>query len=98
MNQVSWPIPLEHGRRTLPDGRVVILYPLTFGAARLTISAPESLAMGFVDDEWSYESAAAALAAMHAWDGTGEPANWSRHPRSGRRRPGGDPAKEYVWR
>jgi hypothetical protein len=25
-----------------------------------------------------------------------EPADWMRHPKSGRRRPGGDPAKEYI--
>jgi hypothetical protein len=25
-----------------------------------------------------------------------EPKGWFRHPRTGRRRPGGDPAKEYI--
>lgn len=33
---------------------------------------------------------------MERWDGTGEPDGWMRHPVSGRRRPGGDPGKEYV--
>jgi hypothetical protein len=33
---------------------------------------------------------------MEAWDGDGEPDGWSRHPPTGRRRPGGDPDKEYV--
>ena len=33
---------------------------------------------------------------MDKWDGTGEPEGWMRHPSSGRRRPGGDPAQEHV--
>ena len=34
--------------------------------------------------------------AMQVWDGTGEPSGWCRHPATGRRRPGGDPATEFV--
>jgi hypothetical protein len=33
---------------------------------------------------------------MNAWDGVGEPAGWFREPATGRRRPDGDPAREYV--
>ena len=32
------------------------------------------------------------------WDGNGEPEGWYRHVPSGRRRPGGDPAKEHTPR
>ena len=38
------------------------------------------------EDRWCYESYAEAKAALDAWDGTGEPNNWHRHPPSGRRR------------
>lgn len=38
----------------------------------------------------------AAVAALIAWNGEGEPSGWMRHPETGRRRPGGDPAGEYV--
>jgi hypothetical protein len=33
---------------------------------------------------------------LRAWDGTGEPVGWHRHPATGRRRSGGDPAAEYI--
>lgn len=48
-----------------------------------------------IEDNYCYPTHALALAALEAWDGTGEPTDWHRHPRTGRRRPGGDPAKEY---
>jgi hypothetical protein len=38
----------------------------------------------------------AAVLAAHEWDGTGEPVGWMRHPQTGRRRPDGDPAREYI--
>lgn len=47
-------------------------------------------------DRWCYNTEAGARAALEAWDGTGEPYGWHRHPDSGRRRPGGDATKEYV--
>jgi hypothetical protein len=34
--------------------------------------------------------------ALREWDGNGEPDGWMRHPDSGRRRPDGDAAREYV--
>ncbi len=33
---------------------------------------------------------------MVEWEGEGEPTGWFRHPRTGRRRPDGDPEREYV--
>ena len=36
--------------------------------------------------------------ALAAWNGSGEPDGWFRNPTDGRRRPDGDPAREYVRR
>lgn len=33
---------------------------------------------------------------MEEWDGTGEPQGWFRNQTTGRRRPGGDPAQEFI--
>jgi hypothetical protein len=40
----------------------------------------------------------AAVAAYRTWDPEidAEPSGWYRNRRTGRRRPGGDPAKEYI--
>lgn len=38
------------------------------------------------DDRWCYHDRAGAEDAMDAWDCTGEPEGWHRHPGSGRRR------------
>jgi hypothetical protein len=46
------------------------------------------------DGRWCYDSEAEALAALEAWDGTGEPDGWRRHPDTGRRRAKG--AGEYA--
>ena len=49
------------------------------------------------DDRYCYQTEALARAALEAWDGRSEPqGGWHRHPSTGRRRPGGDPAKEHV--
>ncbi len=87
--------PLELGRRPLPDGRVLIVLPLFFGKARLGITTADFEDGGF-NDVWDFPSVDAAVAAMTAWDGEGEPAGWDRHPESHRRRPEGDPAREFV--
>jgi hypothetical protein len=56
-------------------------------------------------DRWCYRDLEAAAAAARGWDtaaawtgrpGGPEPTGWHRHPGTGRRRPGGDPTKEYV--
>jgi hypothetical protein len=50
-------------------------------------------------DRWCYESYEGAMVALFAWehrDGEGEPNGWHRHPDSGRRRPDGDPTREYI--
>lgn len=49
-------------------------------------------------DRWCYERLEDALREMRTWDPkvTKEPNGWHRHPISGRRRPEGDPAREYI--
>lgn len=47
-------------------------------------------------DRWCYETQEGAAAALKNWGGEGDPVGWNRHPNTGRRRPGGDPDKEYF--
>ncbi len=51
-----------------------------------------------IDDTWCYEHFQDALAALVMWDPMEdrEPDGWHRHPRTGRRRPGGDATQEYI--
>jgi hypothetical protein len=53
-----------------------------------------------VTERWCYHTPHAAMDALMEWltvrHGDGEPEGWHRHPRSGRRRPDGDAAREYV--
>lgn len=81
-------------KKTLPDGRIAYLSPLVFGG---------QIAVGFAEDEdrffddvWHYQDMHDALDAFQVWDGTGEPVGWYRNPKTKRRRPDGDPAKEYI--
>jgi hypothetical protein len=78
---------------TAPDGRRIAVIPLMYTAA-VIIGRPHQAT--WYDDRWCYTSATAALAAAQAWDGTGEPDGWHRHPPTGRRRPDGDPSKEHI--
>lgn len=81
--------------RQLPDGRAVYLMPHSFGGLRLNIGTPGSLCF---DDEWHYQGGQwrEAWCAALGWDGEGDPEGWYRHPATGRRRPDGDPSKEYF--
>lgn len=79
--------------RRLDDRRYVSVMPLIY---------TQAVIWGYVDDSWGYEDrwcyhdAETALAAATAWNGEGEPEDWHRHPRTGRRRINGDPEQEYV--
>ena len=79
--------------RPLGDGRAVFLLPAFAGNLRLAIGMLGGL---FFDDIWCYqaEQTDAAWRAALGWDGEGEPEGWYRHPDTGRRRAGGDPANE----
>lgn len=79
--------------RDLSNGLEAVVYPEITGTARLGVGvryAPD------LDDEWQYASQQEAVRAALAWDGTGEPTGWYRHRPTGRRRPDGDPAREFV--
>lgn len=78
---------------TAPDGRRIAIIPLMYTAA-VVIGRPHQLT--WYDDRWCYHTVTDALTAARAWDGTGEPDGWHRHPDTGRRRPGGDPAREEI--
>lgn len=81
------------------DGRSIEVMPLMFTAAVIVTPLPITLWSGYTD-RWCYGTVPAAVAAAKAWDGVppGEPDGWHRHPSSGRRRPNGDPAAEYICR
>lgn len=81
--------------RPLGDGRAVFLLPMLLGNLRLAIGLMGDLCF---DDGWCYqfEQREAAWRAALGWNGEGEPEGWYRHPDTGRRRPGGDVAKEVV--
>lgn len=67
--------------RTLPDGRLCGVMRLLF---HWTIHVDISW-MGY-EDRYCYPTYESALHAMNAWDGTGDPVGWHRHPKTGRRR------------
>lgn len=48
------------------------------------------------EKRYCYQTREGALKALTDWDGTGEPVGWHRSPETGRRRPDGDPTKEYI--
>jgi hypothetical protein len=79
--------------RPLPGRRWAAVWPLMYTHAVLV--GPLGCRLGY-DDRWCYGSYAEAKAGLEAWDGSGEPGGWHRHPASGRRRTGADPAAEYV--
>lgn len=81
--------------KVFADGRVAYVVAMVY-TYRLTISSSESAVSGCYDDGWCYTTEYQAVTALNNWDGQGEPTGWHRHPPSGRRRPNGDAAQEYV--
>lgn len=84
----GWPV------KDAPDGRRVWVVQFAFTAA-VIIGHPDSWEY---DDRWCYATAALAVTYARAWQaepGT-EPTGWHRHPATGRRRPDGDPRREYL--
>lgn len=80
--------------RVLDGG--LILHLLQWRAHGLQLSVGPG--DGTYDDTWIYDvgQADAAWRAALGWDGYDEPEGWYRHVQSGRRRPDGDPAREFV--
>lgn len=87
--------PLMVEVRDLGDGRYAcvsrLLFHYTLKVGRIGDD------VGY-DDRWCYQDLVLALAALRTWNPgeEPEPTGWHRHPNSGRRRPNGNPAKEYV--
>lgn len=71
--------------------RLMFHYTIKLGTIGDTITGYE--------DRWCVGDLPNAILAWQEWKDRGfqgEPTRWNRHPGSGRRRPDGDPAKEYV--
>jgi hypothetical protein len=49
-----------------------------------------------VTDNWCYDDLDDAVSALVQIEEGKEPEGWFRHVETGRRRPGGDPSKEYI--
>jgi hypothetical protein len=82
-------------KRRLESGKTIYLIAQMFNF-RLAIGWTHEEDMGY-DDFYCYSHELLAAAAFLSWDGTGDPLDgWIRHGASGRRRPMGDPALEYV--
>lgn len=75
--------------RQLPDGRWLGVHRLMFHWT-LHVDVSE---MGY-EDRYCYDHLLVAIEAMNAWDGTGDPIGWKKHPSTGRTRIEADPAKE----
>lgn len=77
--------------RFFANGRNAVIHRLMYTYALIA-----DVSFSGYEDRWCYGSYATAKAALDAWDGEGEPSGWHRHPDTGRRRPDGDEAREYV--
>lgn len=82
--------------RDLGDGSYVMIRPLLFHW--MLIRGDFEDLIGYWD-RWCYADEAGARAALNVFpehpDPSYEPSGWHRHPPSRRRRPDGDPSREY---
>lgn len=81
--------------RDFANGLRAGVEPLLYGKARAKIGPISSWKYG-CEQVFDYDNVQAAIAALLAWDGLGEPEGWFRNPDTGRRRPNNDPAQEYI--
>jgi len=88
----------EYAFAKVVGDRYAAIQPMTFGKFRLKLGPVARLnRRDYWDDvEYCYENVTAALEALNAWDGVTEPSGWFRCPTDARRRPDGDPSREYV--
>lgn len=77
--------------KRMPNGDYVALFQFMY-----TWAIMSGLSIYGYEDRWCYSSYEKAKAALDAWDGTGEPEGWHRHPNTGRRRH--EDGTEEVWR
>lgn len=80
--------------RIFDDGTIWAVSPMSFGNGRLVIDIDSC---GYADF-YCYDGLAAAVESMWSFnpDLHDEPTGWKRHGKTGRRRPDGDPAGEYI--
>ena len=83
-------------KQPLPDGRRMLVEPMTYGRARLCIC--NKAIPGILDEVFEYPSADALLIWLVLWnpEKEREPQGWHRHPGSRRYRIGGMAEMEYV--
>jgi hypothetical protein len=82
------------GLRPLPDGRELTIQRIGPGQGRLCVGPRPK--RGYYDDAFDYPCVELARVAMARWDGRGDaPVGWVRNFTTERRRPDGDPAREY---
>jgi hypothetical protein len=82
-------------RRRLPNGKTIYLIYQLFNY-RLAIGWTHDEETGY-DDFYCYTNEFLAAFAFLDWTGEGDPLpGWIRHGASGRRRPHGDEAREYI--
>jgi hypothetical protein len=82
--------------RQIAPGQFLFVYGWRAYGLQLAVGMGD----GYFSDSWIYdvEQRQAGWRAALGWDGQGEPEGWYRHPQSGRRRPEGDPSREFVRR
>lgn len=68
----------------LPDGRICCVHRLLYHYT-LLVDVNE---WGY-EDRYCYATRERAIEGFLAWDGTGDPEGWHRHPKTGRRRTDG---------
>lgn len=97
---MSQPVPTREGayyQRQIEDGREICVFPRMYNSI-LTIGQASD--RDGYETHYCYENPVQATLAAEAWNPLEqpEPDGWFRHADSGRRRPNGDPEKEYVSR
>jgi hypothetical protein len=82
--QALFPTDLGNGQY-----KAIVKFLFTFAIVKGTIGNRTNY-----DDRWCYSELDKAFLAFVAWDGTGEPEGWHRHPATGRRRD--ETGEEYI--
>lgn len=94
---LTWMLSQEGGVATtvkdIGDGLCVSSHRLLF---HWTVRVSEIGNRDTYLDRWCFANQELAEAAVREWVYGIEPKGWHRHPATGRRRPDGDPSKEYV--
>jgi hypothetical protein len=80
--------------KPLGDGIIAAIRPLLF---HWTMNVCVVGDLFSIYDRWCYANKQLAEYALDQWNGKGDaPVGWHRHPATSRRRPDGDPVKEYI--